>query len=197
MGRILFVRSQMIINLPLTRYNWCNNAEERPFRTTSTPSNVCINLSNESSIRDTIPFIFFALNDWVSVARMRLQASSRSRKKRFWQLPFSLNYQEAISEVPEILHQNLLRDVRISNNKTWLFKYTKRKHFAMIFNVVTQQKVYSIKSSCIKHIANYGPTLGAWSVDFLAKGTITCFLQPDEQQHNNSSCYEGSGQRFY
>ena len=49
----------------------------------------------------------------------------------------------------------------------------------MIFNVVTQQKVYSIK----KHIAKYGPTLGAWSVDFLAKGTITCFCR----QMNNST----------
>ena len=112
-------------------------------------------------------------------------------------MPFSLNYREAISEVSEIFYQNLLQDVRISNNKTWLSKHTKRKHFVMIFNVVTQQKVYSIKSSCIKQIANYEPTIGAWSVDFLAKGTITCFLPTDEQQHNNSSCYEGSGQRFY
>ena len=101
------------------------------------------------------------------------------KKKRFWQLLFSLNYRDAISEVPEIFHQNLLQDVRISNNKTWLSKHTKRKHFAMIFNVVTQQKVYSIK----KHIAKYGPTLGAWSVDFLAKGTITCFCR----QMNNST----------
>ena len=96
-------------------------------------------------------------------------------------MPFSLNYREAISEVSEIFYQNLLQDVRISNNKTWLSKHTKRKHFVMIFNVVTQQKVYSIKSSCIKQIANYEPTIGAWSVDFLAKGTITCFLPPDEQ----------------
>ena len=30
-------------------------------------------------------------------------------------MPFSLNYCEAISEVPEIFHKNLLQDVRFSN----------------------------------------------------------------------------------